>query len=178
MAKHVYLSRRSVVLGITCRKMAEGATSLGRNEKRRDRAKDRRTDTFCMEYLRTKYPDIYSESMGFHKELEEIYPKKHDLRKPTSKPVISDNLRLDIPLWDTATLRSAQSLETIVEEVMAEGEIYPLQTEISNDLIETIMADLREDPYLTDLFKAVEADFELGAEITIDEDNRLENELT
>ena len=98
--------------------------------------------------------------------------------KSTSNPVISGNLRLDIPLWDTGTLKSVQSLETVVEEVLGEGQIYPsLQTDISNDLIESILADLREDPYLTDLFKTVEGDFELASEITIDEDIRLENEL-
>ena len=59
------------------------------------------------------------------------------------------------------------------------GTIYPsLQEEISSELIEEVLNELRQDPDLKDMFEMVETEFEqIGAEIEITEDNRLENEL-
>ena len=231
MKKARAFEKSTVVLAITCRKMAENTTMLSKREKRRERERERRVDTFGMEYVRVKYPNIYNEIMNFYKKTQENYPNKCDLRKTqefkwwklnqekkeqatcqpqipkppatsipkppkeqaTCQPQIPkppatsipkppatfDNLELRIPLWDTATLTSAQTLQTVAEEVLGEGTIYPLlQDEISNDLIEKILEELREDPDLKDIFNTVEEEFEqLGAEITINEDNRLENEL-
>ena len=206
MAKHVYLSRRSVVLANTCRKMAENTRILKKKEQRRERDRKRRVDTFGMEYVRVKYPNIYDESMDFYEKTRENNPDKCDLRKtqdfkrwklnlerkeqttcqpPIPKPPatseLTDNLELRIPLWDRDSLTSAQTLQTVADEVLGEGTIYPsLQNEISNDLIEKILEELREDPDLQDIFTSVEKEFEfeqLGAEIVINEDHGLENEL-
>ena len=179
-------------------KMALNITPPSKKEKRKDRDRGRRVNTFGMEYVQTKYPKIYNETMEFHDKLRELYPEKYDLRKTVEfkhfklqqekegqqpqtlkPPAMVDNLQLRIPLWDKATLSSTQSLETVAEEVLGEGTIYPsLQDEIPNELIEKILEELREDPDLKDIFNIVEADFEqLGADIDIDEDIRLENEL-
>ena len=203
MAKHVYLTRRSVVLGITRRKMAENATSLSKKEKRKERERERRIDTFAMEYVRAKYPKVYNEAMGFYNEIREVYPEKCDLRKtqefkrwkikqqegeqtpkPPQTPAIpeppqtmTDNLELRIPLWDTTTLTAARNLETVVEEVLGEGVIYPsLMDEIPSEQLESIIEELREDTNLNDIFNTIEFE-QLGADININEDNRLESEL-
>ena len=96
--------------------------------------------------------------------------------EPPPKP---DNMELRIPLFEKTTLTSAQSLQTVSEEVLGEGTIYPsLQEEISSELIEEVLNELRQDPDLKDMFEIVETEFEqIGAEIEITEDNRLENEL-
>ena len=203
------------LLGITCRKMAQNTTKvIGKNQKRKDREVQRRTNTFGLDYVQVKYPEIYEETMGFYNELRKLYPRKHDLRKTAEfkrfkldqekdtmadnlklvqekdttvdnlKPVqekdtMVDNLQIKIPLWDKGTLSSMQSLETVAEEVLGEGMVYPnLHDEISNELVEHILNELREDPELKDIFNIVETEFEqLGADIDINEDIRLENEL-
>ena len=155
MAKHVYLCRRSVVLGITCRKMALNITPLSRSEKRRERDYERRKDSFGMEYVQTKYPKIYDETVDFYNNLRKEYPQKYDLWKTeefkqwkrkqgkggqqttgttdTPKPQVpkpppSDGMQLRIPLWDTATLTSAQSLETVTMESIGGRANLPVLT--------------------------------------------------
>ena len=149
-----------------------------------------------MEYVKTKYPKIYDEAVEFYNNLRKNYPEKHDLRKTnefkqwkskqekqettgTPEPPKPDNMELRIPLWNASTLASVQSLETVSEEVLGEGTIYPsLQEEISSELIEEILNDLRQDPDFKDMFEMIETEFEqIGAETEINEDNRLENEL-
>ena len=63
---------------------------------------------------------------------------------------------------------------------MGEGQIYPsLQDGIPSELLEQLLKEMREDPDLKDIFSMVETEFEqLGAEIEINEDNRLEDELS
>ena len=178
--------------------MAANTAKLCKKDKRRQRDYGRRRDSFEMAYVKTKYPKIYDEATEFYNELRELYPTKCDLRKTDQfkvwkskqeqekgkqdtpePPPPADNMALKIPLFDTATLTSAQSLQTISEEVLGEGTIYPsLQEEIPGELIEEVLAELRQDPDLKDLFSTVEEDFEkLGAEIEIPEDTRLEDEL-
>ena len=175
--------------------MIANTTTQSKKEKRRERDNGRRKDSFGMEYVRTKYPKIYGEALEFYEKIRKEYPRKYDLRKtiefsqwkreqekeqplepqaPKTPP--ADNLQLSVPLWDTSTLTSAQNLETVAQEVLGEGTIYPsLQDEISSELIEEVLTELREDPDLKDIF---ETDFEqLGAGIGINEDNRLEDEL-
>ena len=174
-------------------KMIPNTTTSSKKEKRRERDYGRRKDSFGMEYVRTKYPKIYGEALEFYEKIRKGYPTKHDLRKTTEfrqwkreeeqplepqapKTPPADNLQLRVPLWDTSTLTSAQNLETVAQEVLGEGTIYPsLQDEIPSELIEEVLTELREDPDLKDIF---ETDFEqLGAGIVINEDNRLEDEL-
>ena len=180
-------------------KMALNIAPLNKSEKRRQRDYGRRRDSFETEYVRTKYPKVYDEAAEFYNNLREEYPEKHDLRKTNEfkqwksmqkkrkqeitgtpePPPKTDNMALRIPLWNTNTLTSVQLLQTVSMEVLGEGTIYPsLQEEISSELIEEVLNELRQDPDLKDMFEMVETEFEqIGAEIEITEDNRLENEL-
>ena len=105
--------------------------------------------------------------------------RKQEITGTPEPPPKTDNMVLRIPLWNTSTLTSVQSLQTVSMEVLGEGTIYPsLQEEISSELIEEVLNELRQDPDLKDMFEMVETEFEqIGAEIEITEDNRLENEL-
>ena len=112
-------------------------------------------------------------------------PKSPSTFEPPSTPeqthTCHDNLELKIPLFDKDTLRPTETLQTIAEEVRGEGTIYPsLQSEIPSDLIEKIIEELRQEPDLHDIFTNIEQQIEfeqLGEDINIDEDYRLENEL-
>ena len=170
------------------------SSQASKREKRKARECERRKDSFTTEYVRIKYPHIYAESVKYYDKLKVFYPEKHDLRKTEqfkrwkrvtgpqqAENSIKLNMELRIPLWDTATLESVRDIHTVTEEVLGEG-IYPsLLEEVSPECVEQIIDELRQDPDLKDIFTAVESEFDQGfdvdAEIEIDEDIRLENEL-
>ena len=88
-----------------------------------------------------------------------------------------------------------QTLQTLTEEVLQENPmhvateevppesstLYPsLNEEIPNDVVERIINELREDPELQTIMTDIELELEfeeLGAELSIPEDDRFENEL-
>ena len=170
------------------------SSQASKGEKRKAREYEKRKDSFTTEYVRIKYPHIYAESVKYYDKLRVFYPEKHDLRKTEqfkrwkrdtgphqAENSIKLNMELRIPLWDTTTLESVRDIHTVTEEVLGEG-IYPsLLEEVSPECVEQIIDELRQDPDLKDIFTAVESEFDqgldVGAEIEIDEDTRLENEL-
>ena len=73
-------------------------------------------------------------------------------------------------------------LQVGAEEVVQESTtIYPsLDEEISDEILERIVRELREDPELRSIMTDIEKDIEfeqLGMDIEMPEDDRLENEL-
>ena len=102
-----------------------------------------------------------------------------------SESGIKFNMELNIPLWKTSTLESVRDINTVTEEVIGEG-IYPsLLQEISPESVEHIIDQLRQDPDLENIFAGSDSEsdqqldqqLDVGAEVEIEEDTRLENEL-
>ena len=93
------------------------------------------------------------------------------------KTVYNDNMQLKIPLFELT-----KTLQTVTEEILQEGDqIEPsLHDEIDQEVIEKIIAELRNEPELQDVFSSIEQQLEIeqiGMEIDIPEDIRLEDEL-
>ena len=96
-------------------------------------------------------------------------------------------MELKIPLMSTSNKDnpeptiSTQTLQTVTDEVLQEGDLQPsLFEEISPQIIERIMAELRDDPGLKDIMTEVEEQIELeemDIGIDIDIEDRLEAEL-
>ena len=98
-------------------------------------------------------------------------------------------MELKIPLIGTSKnpgpAISTQTLQTVTDEVLQEGDIQPsLFEEVSPEVVEKIIAELRGDPGLKDIMTELEEQIELeemdiGIDIGIDIDieDRLEDEL-
>ena len=111
-------------------------------------------------------------------------PSAPDTGEP-QPPVYADNLQLRIPLRryksKTTTKRCTDTTET-VQTVTEEDIIHPsMLEEISPELIEKVIEELRSEPCLKDIFTNIEQQLEfeqLGMDIDVDiEDNALDIEL-
>ena len=90
-------------------------------------------------------------------------------------------MQLRIPLLDPPTV-TTQTLQVVTEEILQESTtLYPsLHEEIAPEDIERIISELRQDPDLQTIMTGIEQDLEfqqLGSDIDIPEDMRLENEI-
>ena len=101
-----------------------------------------------------------------------------------TKTVYGDNMQLKIPLLKLTKKPNVttETLQTVTEEILQEGDqIEPsLYDEIDQEVIEKIIAELRNEPELQDVFSSIEQQLEIeqiGMEIDIPEDTRLEDEL-
>ena len=109
---------------------------------------------------------------------EQVKQKVMQLRIPLLEPsVITQTLQIV-----TEETLQENPLQVASEEVVQEpNTLYPsLHEEIPSEIIERIMSDLREDPELQTIMSGIEQALEfeqIGMEIDIPEDDRLENEL-
>ena len=93
----------------------------------------------------------------------------------------SDNMQLKIALMDNDCLKTDKSPLTL--ETIAEGDIKPSVGELlSDDLLEEIIKELREDPDIGKIFTDLEdqmvfEELDIGMEIELEDDMRLEQEL-
>ena len=79
MAKRVYLSKR-VSLPFSVKMDASQAALLKKEQRRQDRSKVRQS-LFINDYIFYKHHVIYQQAAQLYNELNEIYPKKPDLRR-------------------------------------------------------------------------------------------------
>ena len=187
---------------IHCRKMAQRSEQAKQARKRK--VQDERFEIFISDYVKHKYPDIYDEAGRFFKILREKNPSKLDLKKTaeyrdwqkqqdgnkknSEKSVnmqkvndYSDNMQLKITLLDNDYLKTDKS--TLTLETIAEEDIEPSVGELlSDDLLEEIIKELREDPDIKKLFTGLEDqmvfdELDIGMEIELEDDMRLEQEL-
>ena len=90
-------------------------------------------------------------------------------------------MRLEIPLINYKTKTptvTTETLETCVEEVLDQSAVETdLINELSEERIEQIINELREDPDLNHIFDEVEQDVMMDIDEGIDIDIRVENEL-
>ena len=98
---------------------------------------------------------------------------------PNQERVYTDNLHLRIPLIrhkpKSATTVTTEIQETVTEEIIQEGTIYPsIHEEISSEQMQKIIEELSLDPDLKDMFIEFE---QIGMDIDIPEQYLLENEL-
>ena len=211
MAKLIYLSRRSVRIWhhlsyFTPTMSCQETKKL----KRKTRDDNRRKDSFIAEYVRIKYPHIYSETIKYHGKLREFFPNKTDLTKTDhfkkwrgeTKPQLPTeivptprqqtytkqtekltlNMELNILLMNVAAPPSTQVPVPVSEPITEE--IYPSLLEgLSQESVDHIIKELQQYPDLRNFFTEldseheVEENLEVGAEIEIEDDTRLENEL-
>ena len=109
-----------------------------KNQLRREQRAKTRQDSLCMEYIRLKYNQIYTEAIESYNALNQKYPNKFDLRKteevktiePTDFPspptpcrlrfgekfIYKDNIQLRIPLMCPSALQKTSNTETPTTE--------------------------------------------------------------
>ena len=102
------------------------------------------------------------------------------------KHTYTDNMQLRIPLFQRKSPTNhpavtVRTLQTVTEEVLEEGTLYPsLYEELSPDLLDKIISELRAEPDLQSILTSIEQELEfeqLGMDIDIPEHDLLENEL-
>ena len=128
---------------------------------RRCKRYERRQAAFVQEYVETKYHAIYDEVMKFYKSLNVSYPEKYDLRKTkefkkwkktilghpkkkSSGPVASQD--------NSGPVASQDNSGPVTVEVLP-----PLLTDQN---LEEILEELRNDPELNTLMNEVEIEME------------------
>ena len=234
-------------------KMAESQVALYKKEQRRQGRTKVRQALFIHDYIFHKYYAIYEEAAQLYNRINEIYPKKPDLRrteefkdwkrdvmgqmktarrenKKKRRPFVfpshanipitrrvdpndsftaivppeSSNkvMQLRIPLMrpltteevlEPETLQTTRQTEevlepetlqttrqTVTEEVLEEGigGLEPsLHEEISPEIIQKIMEELQADPEIRTVMTDIEEKFDLGMEVEISDDDRLEDEF-
>ena len=109
-------------------------------------------------------------------------PQKDNSKNPQQK-----DFHLEIPLLNLATTQKNSSiLETVTVGIIDEGNINSIEPslgeELPEELIDEIITELRQYPELENIFTALgdQIDFEeleLGMDIELDNDDRLEQEL-
>ena len=238
--------------------MAESQLALYKKEQRRQGRTKVRQALFIHDYIFHKYYDIYEEAAQLYNRINEIYPKKPDLRRteefkdwkrdvmgqmktvkrenkkkrrpfvfpshaniPIAKcvdpndsftvivPPESSNkvMQLRIPLMrpltgtvteevlEPETLQTTRQTvteevlepetlqttrQTVTEEVLEEGigGLEPsLHEEISPEIIQKIVEELQADPEIRTIMTDIEEKFDLGMEVEISDDDRLEDEF-
>ena len=109
-------------------------------------------------------------------------------RLKAANTTYNDTMKLEIPLLPSlpkTPIHTSEvmdmSLQTITDNCIQEEEmLHPsLMDELEPDLIRKILDDLREEPYLKDIFTDIEqqVEYELAMDIDLEEDIRLEKEL-
>ena len=111
-------------------------------------------------------------------------PESQTCPEPPTPPksTYADNMRLVIPLLKPPVKQPGiitETLEIVTEETL-QGDQQPTTMEqVDPKILEQVIAELRTDPVLKDVFAEVELQFEQGMDIDIDidTDTRLEDEL-
>ena len=141
------------------------------NENRRKVKKEGKKSIVCMQYIGIKYPKIYAEACKLHDYISAVYPGKRDLtRTPEFKRCTEDESvknsmlqpMLQIPLMPKqihSTLTTTTSKEMPQTQSNQTEEIPPV-IDVDDQEIQKMIAELRQDPDLTSIFK----DFELPSD--------------
>ena len=143
---------------------------------------DHYTESSCQE---SQPPGLYQESHPPSPDQESLPPSPseeplmHDVGETQPrKPKYNDNLQLRIPL---IRHESGNKTAKKPEEIHAVDNIQPTQLEdISPELIDNIIEELRTEPGLNDFFRNIEENLlfeQLGTDIDIPEQDLLELEL-
>ena len=166
----------------TIKKQATGSTwhllsemdKEGKLSQRRARDKKRkqeiRQDLLMINYVKAKYPIIYKEASEYYSTLNAKHPTTSDLRKTwrfkefISNTKTSDDMVLEIPLTKHKDKETPnhESKDHEVNEMMYVDDIFPdinlntLVPELSPQLIEEIIKDLRADPDMACIMNDVE----------------------
>ena len=88
---------------------------------------------------------------------------------------------ISTPTHTTEVMEEDMSLQEITAQFVQEEDMMQpsLYDELDSELIKKIIDDLRDEPYLKDIFTDIEqqVEYELGMNIDLEQDYRLENEL-
>ena len=183
--------------------MEERQLNLEKKRKRnRERCEEHRKNKLMIEYIHIKHHMVYKEAEKFYTKLNKIYPNKRDLLKtPRYKELkeaaINDNMQLKIPL--NSSSQSQPSIPTTIEfppgenpqanipalaentpvdEITPVDENMPMIEELPQDIVESIVKDLRADPNLNRLMNDVETYIDEDMDINLEiESDMLEKEL-
>ena len=111
-------------------------------------------------------------------------PESQTCPEPPTPPksTYADNMRLVIPLLKPPVKQSGiitETLEIVTEETLQGGQQPTIMEQLDPKILEQVIAELRTDPLLKDVFAEVELQFEQGMDIDIDidTDTRLQDEL-
>ena len=126
------------------------------NENRRKVKKEGKKATLCMKYIGIKYPKIYDEVNKLHDIIRALYPGKRDLSTTPefTRCVQDENVKNNMlqPILEIPLL-SKQTTSTIKETTQNDKvEEIPLTIDATDEEIETMIAELREDPDLVSFF--------------------------
>ena len=209
MVKHVYYKKQATGCTWHLLLKMEKATAFSiRKERDRKRKAQTRKELLMMGYINIKHPLVYKEAEQYYVKLDNIYHDKLDLRKTprfkelTKIHIGKDNMMLKIPLMSHQSTQSVQVAEvppvqhppTLEVTEQCTNELPPdLETidetifadELSPDVIQNIINELRADPDLNKIMEGIEATVSINEEM-MDEDidinidieiDLLENEL-
>ena len=140
---------------------------IKRNEARRNLKKRSRKAIFCLDHLQITHPDIHKEAIDLYDFINQIYPHKHNLTKTALYQKTIQNTkvkrqainhaalpkntsrsrqvqpRLEIPLMPSATTRD-------------QPEEAAQQITVTDQEIQSIIADLQQEPDLKSFFNEME----------------------
>ena len=139
------------------------------NENRRNMMKEARKSIFAMKYIKIKHPETYNEACNLYAFMNELYPSRRDLTKTqefvkcTENGIVRNTIlqpQLRIPLMPTRSLPATTS-EAIPSQPVETQEISPQTVETqeipfnydaTDEEIQTMLAELRQDPELGSIF--------------------------
>ena len=146
------------------------------------------------QHLELTVPESPDLDLSEQQQLERTVPESPDRSESSANPEGKKIMELKIPLLKPSvvtetlqiltqeTIQEENPLQVAAEETIQDSTtIYPtLEEELPQDIIDRIINELREDPELKTIMTGIEQDLEfeqLGMELDIPEDDRLENEL-
>ena len=161
----------------------------------RKRKESARKDLLMIAYVNKKYPLIYKEAEIYYNKLDESNQSKIDLRKTkefralkeTAAETVNDRMVLEIPITSGSNEhpQNIQDKEHPLPDDL-QGIQGIMEDELQQDLIESIIKDLKNDPYISKLMDELETELDKGInpfdddddiELDIEIDDRLEEEL-
>ena len=124
-----------------------------------------------MKYIGIKYPKIYDEANKLHDIISSLYPGKRDLAATPefTRCVQDENVKNNMlhPILEIPLL-SKQTTSTIKETTQTDKvEEIPLTIDATDEEIQTMIAELREDPDLLSFFNDFHFE-ETTAETTVE----------
>ena len=134
---------------------------IKRNETRRNLKKLSRKAIFCLDHLQITHPDIHKEATDLYDFINSIYPHKHNLTKTALYRKTIQNTNVKRQAINHAAMRRNTSQSREVQPrleipLMPSTTTTRDQPEEADQEIQSIIADLQQDPDLKSFFNEME----------------------
>ena len=139
------------------------------NLNRRKLSKEGKKAIVCMKYIGIRYPEIHTEASKLYDSVYVLYPGKHDLLKTPEFKLATEGEGQKIsmlqPILEIPLMSKTLATTTTPEETTRTDQTQevPFAFDATNEEIEAMIAELRQDPDLVSIFN----DFQFP-EITVE----------